>query len=149
MVSCYFQTLFQDTVSLYLECFSLDVYYFTGPNVDAYTCNKGDNQAWSFSSTDGTFRSKQTGECLTSKPELEVWAGPLSDGSQAVVLLNRVDSGSEPITVQWTDIGFSANQQASVRDLWQHQDLGTFTGNYTSPNINAHSAMMLKITPAK
>lgn len=126
------------------------MYYFIGPNVDAYTCNKGDNQAWIFSSTDGTFRSKQTGECLTSKqPQLEIWAGPLNDGSQAVVLFNRVDGGSESMTVQWTDIGFAPTQRASVRDLWQHQDLGTFIGNYTSPNINAHSVMMLKITPVK
>ena len=127
----------------------MDVYYFTGPNVDAYTCNGGANQAWSFNPSDSTFRSKQTGECLTSKPQLEVWAGPLTDGSQAVVLLNRVDSGAEPITVQWTDIGFSASQQALVSDLWKHEDLGTFTGSYTSSNINAHSVQMLKITPSK
>ena len=123
---------------------------FNGPNVDAYTCNKGNNQAWTWiSTTDGMVVSKQNNQCLTMKPQLEVWAGPLHDGSQAVVLLNRVDSGSEPITVQWTDIGFPASQAAVVRDLWQQKDLGTFTGSYTSPDINAHSSMMLKITPTK
>ena len=128
--------------------FSLDVYLFDGPNVDAYTCNKGANQAWIWNPTDGTLISKQNNECLTSKPQLEVWAGPLVNGSQAVVLLNRVDSGSEPITVQWTDIGFPVDRSAVVRDLWEKKDLGAFTGNYTSPNINAHSVMMLKITPS-
>ncbi len=117
--------------------------------MDAYTCNTGANQAWKWSSTDGTVISQQNNECLTTKADLEVWAGPLSDGSQAVVLLNRVDVGSEPITVQWSDIGFPADHSAVVRDLWARQDLGTFTFNYTSPNINAHAVMMLKITPTK
>jgi hypothetical protein len=130
------------------SCFySLDVWDFDGPNVDAYTCNAGDNQQWILNESDGTFRSKHNNECLTTKGQLEVWAGPLSDGSQAVVLLNRVDSGSEPITVEWTDIGFPADRSALVRDLWAHKDLGTFTGSYTSPNIDHHASMMLKITP--
>jgi len=126
--------------------FSLDAYNFTGPNVDAYTCNKGDNQAWIWSSTDGTVQSKQTGECLTLKPQLEVWAGELADGSAAVVLLNRGDTGSEPITVKWSDIGFPVNDAAVVRDLWARKILGAFRNNYTSPNIDPHSVMMLKIT---
>ncbi len=129
--------------------FSLDAYNFTGPRVDAFTCNKGDNQVWIWSSTDGIVQSKQTGECLTLKPQLEVWAGELADGSAAVVLINRGDSGSEPITVQWSDIGFPVDHSAVVRDLWARQDLGTFTGKYTSPNIDYHSVMMLKITPTK
>ena len=129
--------------------FSLDVYNFDGPNVDAFSCNKQDNQQWIWRSTDGTVRSKHNGECLTSKPELEVWAGPLSDGSQAVVLLNRGDSGSSEITVQWTDIGFSVDHPAVVRDLWVHKDLGVFTGHYTSPKIDSHAVMMLNITLTK
>ncbi|CAF0791921.1 unnamed protein product [Rotaria sordida] len=83
---------------------------------------------------------------LYSEAELEIWAGPLSDGSQAVLLFNRVDSGSEPITVKWSDIGFPINQSDVVRDLWARKDLGTFTGSYTSPNIDHHAVMMLKIT---
>ncbi len=129
--------------------FSLDVFGQNGPNVDAYTCNKQDNQAWTWSQTDGTVRSKQNNECLTQIANVEVWATPLSDGSQAVLLLNRANSGSEPIVVQWRDIGFLADQSALVRDLWAHQDLGTFTANYTSPDIDYHSSMLLKITPTQ
>ncbi len=80
------------------------------------------------------------------KPELEIWAGPLLGGSQAVVLLNRADNGSAEITVKWSDIGFSTDHPAKVRDLWVHQDLGVFTGSYTSPKIDSHSMMMLNIT---
>jgi len=127
----------------------LDVFNFDGPNVDAFSCNKQDNQAWIWSSTDQTLRSKHNNECLTLNVELEIWAGPLADGSQAVLLFNRGNTGSEPITVQWTDLGFPADHSATVRDLWKHTDIGTFTGNYTSPNIDYHSVMMLKITPTK
>jgi hypothetical protein len=132
-----------------LDLFSLDVYNYAGPNVDAYSCNKQDNQAWIWSATDGTVRSKHNGQCLTLKSELEVWAGPLADGSQAVLLLNRGDIGSESITVKWSDIGFPVDHSAIVRDLWTRKDIGTFTGSYTSPNIDHHAVMMLKITLTK
>ena len=127
----------------------MDVAYKTGPNVDTYSCNQGDNQIWIWNATVGTFQSKYTGEYLTFRPQLEVWASPLTNGSQAVLLFNRGNIGSEPITVQWSDIGFPADHSATVRDLWARQDLGTFTDKYTSPNISYHSVMMLKITPTK
>ena len=98
---------------------------------------------------DGTIHSKYNEECLIVNAPLEVWAGPLSDGSQAVVLLNRGDIGSESITVKWSDIGFSANHSAMIRDLWGRKDIGTFTGSYTSPKIEHHEVMMLKINPMK
>jgi hypothetical protein len=120
-----------------------------GANVHTSTCISQSYQQWVLNSTDETFRNKHTGLCVTTQQELEVWADPLSDGSQAVVLLNRGNIGSEPITVQWTDIGFPGDKAANVRDLWARKDLGTFTGNFTSPNIDAHSVMMLKITPSK
>jgi hypothetical protein len=127
----------------------LDVYDHDGPSLDAFPCNHQDNQMWIWNTTDGTVRSKYNGECLTVMPELEVWAGSLTGGSQAVVLLNRGDRGSEQITVQWRDIGFPADHSALVRDLWARKDLGIFTGNYTSPNIDSHAVMMLNITLTK
>jgi hypothetical protein len=125
---------------------SLTLLNYFGPSVITYTCNGKDNQVWTWNTTDETMRSKPRGQYLTVKSELEVWAGPLSGGSQAVVLLNRGDSGSEEITVNWSDIGFPVDRPAVVRDLWARKDVGTFTGNYTSPNIDAHAVMMLNIT---
>jgi len=127
----------------------LELYNTHGPNVDVLSCSQQDGQTWIWDKTDGTIRSKQNGECLSVRQEIEVWAGPLSDGSQAVVLLNRADNGSEPITVKWSDIGFPVDHSAVVRDLWARKDIGTFIGNYTSPNIDHHAVMMLKITPSK
>jgi hypothetical protein len=127
----------------------LDVYQKDGPNVQSHPCNYQDNEMWIWNGTDRTVRSKHSGKCLTVQPELEVWAGPLSGGSQAVVLLNRGDSDSEQITVKWSDIGFPTNHSATVRDLWARKDLGRFTGSYTSPNIDPHAVMMLNITLTK
>ncbi len=128
---------------------SLQIYDYEGPVVITYTCEKWATQMWIWNATDGTIRSTNNGKCLTIPLELEVWAGPLSGGSQAVVLLNRADNESESITVQWSDIGFPTDHPAVVRDLWAHKDLGIFTGNYTSPNIDPHSVMMLNITLTK
>ncbi len=128
---------------------SITLFDFFGPSVVAYSCNGKDNQIWSWNATDGTLRSKPKGQYLTIKPELEVWAGPLSGGSQAVVLLNRGDSNNEQITVNWSDIGFPVDHPAVVRDLWAHKDIGIFAGNYTSSKIDSHAVMMLNITLTK
>ena len=127
--------------------FSLNVNKRDGLLVDALSSNKQKNQAWSWNRRNGLVRNNHNGRCLTVSDELEVWAGPLSDGSQAVVLLNRAPSGNDTITVEWTDLSFPSNHSALVRDLWTRKDLGTFTGNYTSPPTEYHSSMMLKITP--
>jgi hypothetical protein len=124
----------------------VDVYGFDGPSVNTFICNGQENQIWIWNETDGTVRSKHRNEYLTVPLELEVWAGPLSGGSQAVVLLNRGENGNEQITVTWTDIGFPVDHPAVVRDLWAHIERGVFTGNFTSPNIPSHGAMMLNIT---
>ena len=126
------------------QCLTLLNYY--GPPVITYECNGKDNQIWTLNTTDETLRSKPKGQYLMVKPELEIWAGPLTGGSQAVVLLNPSDGGNETITVKWSDIGFPVDRSALVRDLWTHQDLGIFTGSYTSPQLAAHASMMLNIT---
>lgn len=117
-----------------------------GPAVDVHTCNKVDIQQWIWNAADESIQNKHNGGCLTQVPELEVWAGDLDDGSVAVVLLNRGNTVSEPITVQWTDIGLPVRDSALIRDLWARKALGAHRGNYTSPNIDPHSVMMLKIT---
>jgi hypothetical protein len=121
----------------------------TGPNIQSVYCNQGDNQKWIWNATDGTVRSVYSGKCLTTQPELQVWAGPLRGGSQAVVLFNRADGASNQITVTWSDIGFPVDHAATVRDLWARKDLGIFTGSFTSPDIDPRAVMMLNITLTK
>lgn len=111
------------------------------------TCNVQPSQQWAWNSTDRTLRNKGGDLCLAVVQELEVWADPLSNSSTAVVLLNRGNIGGEAISFKWTDIGLPANQTATVRDLWAHKDLGSFTGDFRVTNVDSHSVVMLKVTP--
>ncbi|CAF1278050.1 unnamed protein product [Didymodactylos carnosus] len=83
---------------------------------------------------------------LDLENDLEVWAGPLADGAQVVLLLNR-SLRTQGITVFWNEIGFNKTQIATVRDLWKHEDLGDFQQYYNATAIDAHAVVMLKIKP--
>ncbi|UJR16142.1 hypothetical protein I4U23_003053 [Adineta vaga] len=78
--------------------------------------------------------------------DTEVWAGPLADGSKAVVAFNRGNDVSRTIVVSFSDLGWKTTSQVKVRDLWAQKDLGEFQGNYTASNIESHGAQMLKMT---
>ncbi len=128
---------------------TVDVYGYDGPSVNTFICHGSDSQQWIWNATDRTVKNKHKGQCLTVPFELEVWAGLLFGVSQAIVLLNHGDSNDDQIAVKWSDIGFSVDHPAMVRDLWAHKDIDIFTGSYTSPKIDSHAAMMLKIIPSK
>jgi alpha-galactosidase len=72
---------------------------------------------------------------------LEVWSRPLWDGTVAVALFNRTNADRQ-VTARWKDVGVGGEQP--VRDLWRHQDLGSFIGSFTAP-VPAHGAVMVKV----
>jgi len=76
---------------------------------------------------------------------LQVWSKTLSGtNTRAVALLNRGTSTAS-ITVQWSALGIPTGS-ATVRDLWSHTDLGTFTGSFTAASVPSHGVTMLKVT---
>ncbi len=77
--------------------------------------------------------------------DLEVWARPLADGGRAVILLNR-GKKEAPITVGWTELGYPRTLEAKVRDLWKHQDMGSFKDGFTAA-VAPHGVVMVRITP--
>ena len=77
--------------------------------------------------------------------ELEVWAKPMSDGSRAVVLLNRSSSG-KTIAVSWPDIGYPSHLTASVRDLWAKRDLEPAKESFSAA-VSSHGVVMVNIKP--
>jgi len=85
------------------------------------------------------------GERVWKSGDLEVWAKQLADGSRAVILLNR-GSVEQEITVNWEDLGYPSRVSASVRDLWQHKDVGKFTGKFSAA-VASHSVVMVTIRP--
>jgi alpha-galactosidase len=80
----------------------------------------------------------------TPATNIEVWSKTLAGtNTRAVVLLNR-GTATASITVQWSALGIPTGA-ATVRDLWSHTDLGSFTGSYTATSVPSHGATMLKI----
>jgi alpha-galactosidase len=77
--------------------------------------------------------------------DLEIWARPLADGSRAVVLFNRGTS-EQPIKVNWTQLEYPAHLPATVRDLWQHKELGKFSGEFSAP-VASHDVVMVTVKP--
>ncbi len=75
----------------------------------------------------------------------DVWVKELSDGSRAVVLLNR-GTADQTINVTWEELGYPAHLEAAVRDLWAHKDLGKFTGSFSAP-VASHAVAMITIKP--
>jgi alpha-galactosidase len=72
----------------------------------------------------------------------EVYNKPLSDGTTAVLLLNKGEKKAD-ITVHWNQIGLSGNQP--VRDLWARNDLGQFEDAFTAHNLGQHEHKMIKV----
>lgn len=75
--------------------------------------------------------------------DLEVFARELADGSHAVLLLNR---GAATATMTFSP---RADLQApmdrySIRDLWQHRDLGTYDIPFTA-EVQSHEARVFRI----
>ena len=123
----------------------LDVYNFDGPVVQTFPCHYGDNQKWEYDENEHTLKSM--GKCLTSytnEEAVEVWAGNLSSGDYAVLLLNRGTLKNE-LEVNWTEIGFN-NTEAHLRDLWERKDLGNYKNGYKI-NLESHTSQLLRITP--
>jgi len=85
------------------------------------------------------------GERVAKQGDLEVWAKQQQDGSRAVVLLNR-GASEQGITVTWQELGYPDHLSAAVRDLWQHKDLGKFTGKF-SASVVSHGVVMITVRP--
>jgi alpha-galactosidase len=72
------------------------------------------------------------------------WTKSMADGSIVAILLNVGDSSSAKITCTWNELGVKA-ANASVRDLWQHKEMGVFADQYTV-ELSSHACSMVKIT---
>eukprot|EP00038_Savillea_parva_P025307 m.47117 g.47117 ORF g.47117 m.47117 type:complete len:656 (-) comp6848_c0_seq1:2276-4243(-) len=82
----------------------------------------------------------------TSLP-LQVWAGPLVNGSVGVVLMNTGNQ-SATITATWKDVGLPHGSTVVVRDVWLHKDLHTAYDS-VSAVVAPHDVAALLLTPIK
>lgn len=75
----------------------------------------------------------------------EIWVKSLAGGAKAVLLFNRAEV---PATIRATAelLGWPTGVRAKVRDLWDHRDLGRWTGAI-SASVEPHGVAMFKIGP--
>jgi len=83
----------------------------------------------------------KAGGRLSSGAAGEVWARPLEDGSIAIGLYNSKNQ-TETIVVMWAQLGWLETKSASVRDLWAHKDLGTFTESFKA-SVPSHDTFLI------
>ncbi|MER7638790.1 CBM35 domain-containing protein [Streptomyces sp. NPDC126522] len=73
----------------------------------------------------------------------QVWAAKNPNGTYTVALFNLADAPAA-VSANWTTLGFTG--KAAVRDLWNHEDLGTYTNKVTEA-LPAHGSRLFTVTP--
>jgi len=80
---------------------------------------------------------------ITPSDAQQVWAARNADGSYTVALFNLADAPAS-VTADWSSLGFTG--KAAVRDLWNHENLGTYRNKVTQA-LPAHGSRLFTVTP--
>ncbi|GAB2831524.1 ricin-type beta-trefoil lectin domain protein [Lentzea nigeriaca] len=83
------------------------------------------------------------GNRIVDNGNTEVWTKPMSNGSVAVVLLNR-NSSTTTVSTSASQIGLGSASSYSVRDLWAHTT-GSTSGTI-SASVPPHGAAMYVVS---
>merc|ERR1719327_2208567 len=82
----------------------------------------------------------------TIAPSWEYYYKPLGGGKTAVLLMNHGDSSAE-LSLSFGDIPGVSCSKCSLRDIWNHKELGSFSSTY-STTVASHDAAFLIVTGA-
>ncbi|MFF3405610.1 alpha-galactosidase D [Streptomyces sp. NPDC002742] len=80
---------------------------------------------------------------VTTVGDQQVWGAENADGTYTVALFNLADSPAS-VTAQWASLGFTGS--ASVRDLWNKANLGTYKNKITEA-LPAHGSRLFTVKP--
>ncbi|CAM5585488.1 MULTISPECIES: alpha-galactosidase D [Streptomyces] len=80
---------------------------------------------------------------VTPSDPQQVWAAKNSDGTSTVALFNLADKPAS-VTADWSTLGFTG--KAAVRDLWNHESLGSYKDKITQA-LPAHGSRLFTVTP--
>ncbi|MGI5372967.1 alpha-galactosidase D [Streptomyces sp. CA-251387] len=80
---------------------------------------------------------------VTPSDPQQVWAARNPDGTYTVALFNLADAPAA-VTAHWASLGFTG--KATVRDLWNHENLGTYQNKITQA-LPAHGSRLFTVTP--
>lgn len=78
---------------------------------------------------------------VTPSDPQQVWAAKNPDGTYTVALFNLADAPAA-VTADWTTLGFTG--KAAVRDLWNHENLGTYKNRITQA-LPAHGSRLFTV----
>ncbi|WP_030186735.1 alpha-galactosidase D [Streptomyces violaceorubidus] len=80
---------------------------------------------------------------VTASDPQQVWAAKNPDGTYTVALFNLADRPAA-VTADFSALGFTG--RAAVRDLWNHESLGTHRDGITQA-LPAHGSRLFTLTP--
>nr|BFD87790.1 hypothetical protein StreXyl84_71910 [Streptomyces sp. Xyl84] len=80
---------------------------------------------------------------VTPADPQQVWAAENPDGTYTVALFNLADAPAA-VTADFSALGFTG--RAAVRDLWNHENLGTHRDKVTEA-LPAHGSRLFTLTP--
>jgi len=75
-----------------------------------------------------------------------IWTADAPGGAKFFAVFNVGDHAAADIRVDWPALGMAPN--CTLRDLWQHADLGAIRDGYAF-RLGPHSSGLYKLTPAK
>jgi len=132
----------------------IDVNGVQGPIMELWTCNGQCNQAWTFNA-DGTWSDTCTAnqnKCVSAKVnspftgnQLQLWGKPQPKGAIATLLINNDLSQSFSVDIQFSLLNITSS--ATVRDIWNRKDLGTYQKTFTTDNVASHDSRFYLFTP--
>ncbi|MEV1081868.1 CBM35 domain-containing protein [Streptomyces sp. NPDC050211] len=80
---------------------------------------------------------------VTASDPQQVWAAKNPNGTYTVALFNLSDAPAS-VTANWPTLGFKG--KATVRDVWNKENLGTHTDKITQA-LPAHGSRLFTVTP--
>ncbi|MEV5388468.1 carbohydrate-binding protein [Streptomyces sp. NPDC052721] len=80
---------------------------------------------------------------VTPSDPQQVWAAKNPNGTYTVALFNLADAPAA-VTADFSSLGFTG--KASVRDLWNHENLGSYKNRITEA-LPAHGSRLFTVTP--
>jgi alpha-galactosidase len=81
------------------------------------------------------------GTRISKEAGAEIWTRPLENGDLAVALFNRSEA-MVSVKAFWEILGMKGKHK--LRDLWAHEDLGSFR-DYYSRDVAAHGVVLLRV----
>jgi len=87
---------------------------------------------------------RKQGDLVNKKDDAQVWARSLANGSTAAILFNSGNSTTS-VSAKFEYWGWVKGTKASIRDLWAHKDVGSFTDEY-SVSVDSHAVVFIILT---